>query len=321
MPKKTGPRIPAALGLAEMLTLTDETDDRGRLLLEDSAPEPAQHKAQLGGVPMETTQCPYEDTPSRYLGEMNQSAYAALRDDISGVLNGFAWLSERYAALNPSVARPSVRCLLETSNLAITLPLVAFRQAGGPIRRHGTLPSYVASIFKAARGIFSVGIALINLDADAGREITADEVVAIAEDQGHLVRARTSRVCAAPTKLISRALDAILTGEGADSTKSTLGEFIDFPTLWAFYQVQESFSDGLNRVGYAINQITGGRSISSPQELFEATFTIGTESVVFGDLAQSFIQHANAAQNRLNNLLGRAGKGTPLAFKDILSLL
>jgi len=304
-----------------MLTLTDETDDRGRLLLEDSAPEPAQHKAQLGGVPMETTQCPYEDTPSRYLGDMNQSAYAALREDISGVLNGFAWLSERYAAMNPSVARSGVRCLLETSNLAITLPLVAFRQAGSPVRRHGSLASYVASIFKAARGIFSVGIAMMNLDIDSAREITADEVVAIAENNGHLLRAQTRRVCAAPTKLIARALDAILTGEGADSTKSTLGDFIDFPTLWEFYQVQESFSDGLNKVGYAVNQITGGRSISSPQELFEATFTIGTEPVVFGDLAQSFVQHANATQGRLNDLLGRAGKATPLTFKDVLSLL
>ncbi|MGI8425254.1 MAG: hypothetical protein ACR2FO_00925 [Actinomycetota bacterium] len=321
MPKKTERRAPRALGLAEMLTLTDETDDRGRLLLEDSAPGPAQHKAQKAGVPMETVKCPYEDTPSRYEGNMNQSAYGALRDDISGVLNGFAWLSERYIAINPSVSRSSVRCLIETSNLAITLPQVAFRQAGSPVRLHGSLPSYVASIFKAARGIFSVGVALMNLESDAARKITAGEVVEIAEDQGHLVRAETGRVCAAPTKLISRALDAILTGGGADSTKSTLPEFIDFPTLWEFYQVQEAFSDGLNRVGYALNQVTQGRDISSPQELFEATFTIGAESMPFGELAGSFVQQANAAQDKLNNLLGRAGKATPLAFKDILSLL
>ena len=69
------------LRLAQLLTLSDQTDETGRLLLEDSAPPPAIRRAERAGISMETVTCAYPDTPSRVGGRMNASAYDALRRD------------------------------------------------------------------------------------------------------------------------------------------------------------------------------------------------------------------------------------------------
>src|SRR5947208_1919187 len=56
---------------------------------------------ERAGIAMETVSCPYQDTPSRFGGKMNLSAYEALRHDVADILNGFAWLAEHDRAAEP----------------------------------------------------------------------------------------------------------------------------------------------------------------------------------------------------------------------------
>jgi hypothetical protein len=172
-------RRPPGLRLWEMLTLSDQTDEFGRLLLEDSAPPAALAKADRAGVPRETAPCPYSDTPSRLSGLMNESAYEALRQDTAHILNGFAWLAGQYLHLHPS-NRSSVQALADVSHLGLSLPLVLTGRAHQPIPRNGRLPSYVASIFKASRGVFSAAVDMLNKKG-AETKVTAADITAFAD--------------------------------------------------------------------------------------------------------------------------------------------
>ncbi|MGH2772073.1 MAG: hypothetical protein ACRDIU_02895, partial [Actinomycetota bacterium] len=56
---KASPR-PPGMRLWDLLTITDQTDDQGRLLLEDSAPADAIARVEAGGISMETVPVAYE---------------------------------------------------------------------------------------------------------------------------------------------------------------------------------------------------------------------------------------------------------------------
>ena len=148
------PSPPHGMRLSEMLTVRDQTDENGRLLLEDAAPKSARRRAYRAGISMKTVSCPYKDTPSRWGGDMNVSAYEALRLDTAGIHDGFAWLSGNYFALQPA-KRSTVRGLFDASYLGLTLPLVLFYRGQDPVPPHRALPSFVASMFKASRGVVS----------------------------------------------------------------------------------------------------------------------------------------------------------------------
>ncbi|MGH9149060.1 MAG: hypothetical protein ACRD0F_01805, partial [Acidimicrobiales bacterium] len=219
--------------MAELLALSDQTDENGRLLLEDSAPRKARKRAEKAGVAMRTTRCTYADSPLRVGGLMNASAYDALRHDTAEMLNGFAWLAGGYLAIHPA-HKGTTRGLFDVANMGVTLPLVLFHRAEGAIAHHGQLPSWVGSLFKASRGVFSATVDLGNRSGP-GAALTAAETVAFAEEAGHLRRPETARVCAAPTRLIERTIAVMLTGEGADPSRSHLGQWLDFALLWRFY--------------------------------------------------------------------------------------
>lgn len=311
-------RRPTGLRLSELLTITDETDEDGRLLLEDSAPERAIRKAVRAGTPMETVSCPYRDTPSRHGGRMNISAYEALRRDTSAVLRGLAWLGSRYYEQEPA-ARGTVRGLTELSKLGITLPLIVFRRGRDPVARHGELPSYAGAIFKASRGMFS---AAFDMQAKVGPgETTAQEVVRFAEAEGHFTRPATGTVCAAPTKLIERTVAVMLSATGADPEASELDDLVDFEALWNFFRVEKAFNENLSRYGYVLDQLQArGKSVDD-RDLFDATFRIGGKAGQFGEFTDAFLRYANQAQALLNRAVGRAENAPPLTFQDIVRAL
>ncbi len=326
MPAPTRPPAggqPARRGLAldRLLTLGDHTDEHGRLLLEDSASRGAQKRAKRAGVPMKSQRCTYPDSPSRLGGEMNVSAYDALRRDLAEVLNGFAWLTEHYLQVNPA-GRSTVQGLLDVSNLGTTLPLVLFHRASDPVPAHGSLPSPIASIFKASRGIFSAAVDLLNRADGGGAEarITVGEVIAYAEANGHFRRRETGRVCAAPTRLIERVVDAILTGQGADPSKSMLGDVADFPTLWAFYVRHNSFSQASSTYQFVLANLTEGGDVA-PEELLRATVQVEGRLWSFGDFTQAFVEHANLVQAELNQVLGRADPGPRMTTDALARIL
>ncbi len=309
------------LALDRMLTLGDHTDEHGRLLLEDSASRGAQKRAKRAGVPMRSARCTYPDSPSRLGGEMNVSAYEALRRDLADVLNGFAWLAEHYRQVNPS-GGSTVQGLLDVSNLGTTLPLVLFHRASNPVPAHGSLPSPVASVFKASRGIFSAAIDLLNRGdgAGAGATITVADVVGFAEANGHFRRKETGRVCAAPTRLIERVVDAVLTGQGGDPSRSVFGDLLDFPTLWAFYVRHSSFSQASSTYRFVLDNLTETGDVA-PEELFRATVQVEGRTWSFGDFTQAFVDHANLIQAELNQVLGRADPGSPMSMDAVLRIL
>lgn len=310
---------PRGLALERLLTLGDHTDEHGRLLLEDSASRGAQKRAKRSGVPMRSERCAYADSPSRLGGEMNVSAYEALRHDLSEVLNGFSWLAEGYGRANPS-GRSTVQGLLDVSNLGTNLPLVLFQRARNPVPAHGALPSAVASIFKASRGIFSAAIDLLNRTSDAGAVITVAEVVGFAEGNGHFRRRETGRVCAAPTRLIERVLEAILTGAGADPSRSSLGALVDFEELWAFYVRQSSFSQASSTYRFVLDNLTAAGDVA-PEDLFTASVQVQGRTWRFDAFTQAFVDHANVVQAELNAVLGRADPGPPLTMEAALRVL
>lgn len=318
MPGATGTR-PPGIRLDRMLTVGDHTDRSGRLLLEDSAPKRGRKDAQRRGIRMKSVRCPYDDTPSRQGGQMNASAFDALRHDTAEVLNGFAWLHRNYLVVNPA-GGGTVRALFETSYLGLTLPLVLFHRAEDAVPAHGSLPTFVASMFKASRGVFSAGVDMLNKQG-ATAATTPAAIVEFAEAEGHLARLQTGRVCAAPTRLIERALAALLAGDGADPDRSGLAGLVEFPPLWEFFGVQDSISSALSDYRFLLDQVADGRPVADPQELFGHPVRDGGAVRSFGECSATLVDRANAAQRALNLVLGRAPDVAPLAYKDVLRLL
>ena len=308
------------LRLAQMLELKDQTDAAGRLILEDSAPKRAIKNAKRSGIAMKTAPCPFTDTPSRTGALMNVSAYDALRHDTAEVLNGFAWFTTHYVALHPD-RRSTPQQLFDVSYVAITLPLLLFHRRPNPTEPHGSLPSFIASLCKAGRGLVSAGVDLLNQVDDPLERITAAEVVAFAEREGHLRRPNTERACAAPTRLIERTISVILTGEGADQAKSTLDEFVDFPTLWAFCRVQDDFSRALSQYKALLDNLTAAGTAGDPSHLFSSKVEVNGRVQSFGALSEALLQHAQATQARLNHILGRDDSRAQVSFEELLRML
>ncbi|MEX0658564.1 MAG: hypothetical protein WD080_05480 [Egibacteraceae bacterium] len=311
-------RRPPGLRLEQLLTVTDETDEHRRLLLEDSAPERAIRRAVRAGIAMDATACPYRDTPSRHGGPMNTSAYEALRRDTTQILDGLAWLGEQYRAQEPD-QHATVQGLADLSKLGITIPLVLFHRGRDPVRRHGELPSYIAAIFKASRGMFSAAFDMV---AKAGPgPTTAAEVVAFAEEHGHLRRAQTATVCAAPTRLIQRTVSVMLTGEGADPASSQLSELVAFDRLWKAFRLERAFNQNLSSYGYVLERLTAAGWRTDDPALFDETVRVAGGTGTFGDLTDAFLRYANQAQALLNRALERAENAPPMTFTDVLRAL
>jgi len=302
-----------------MLTVGDHTDRNGRLLLEDSAPKRGRKEAQRRGVRMKSVRCPYEDSPSRLGGMMNLSAFEALRHDTAGILNGFAWLHRNYAVGNAG-ATGTVRALFETSYLGLSLPLVVFHRALDPVPPHGQLPTFVASMFKASRGVFSAAVDMMNKKG-AATAVTAADILGFAGDEGHLARAQTGRVCAAPSRLIERTLTAMLTGDGADPDRSGLPELLDFQTLWEFFGIQDAVSQALSDYRFLLDRASGGTPVPDPRQLFGRSVADGGVMRSFGECSALVVDRANRAQVALNLVLGRAADVRPLDYDDVLRLL
>lgn len=317
MPVATSP--PPGIALGRMLTVGDHTDRNGRLLLEDSAPKRGRREAQRRGVRMKSVRCPYEDSPSRLGGMMNLSAFEALRHDTAEILNGFAWLHRNYAAGNPA-AVATVRALFETSYLGLSLPLVLFHRATDPVPLHGALPTFVASMFKASRGVFSAGVDMLNKRGTA-TPVTAAGIIQFADAEGHLARAQTGRVCAAPSRLIERTLTAMLTGQGADPDRSGLAELLDFPTLWEFFGIQDAISQALSDYRFLLDHVAGGAPVADPRQLFGRPVHDGGVARSFGECSATLVDRANRAQIALNLVLGRAADVKPLEYDDVLRML
>ena len=311
---------PPGLRLAEMSLLSDQRDETGRLLLEDAAPKGAKKKATRYGVQMKAVRCEYKDTPSRYGGTMNTSAYEALRQDTAQMLDGFAWLSRRRFEVDPST-RSTVRGLFDTSYLGVNLPLVLFHRARDPIAPHGGLPSYVASIFKASRGIFSAAVDMLNRKGPPSRTTSVGEALEFADREGHLARAESGRVCAAPTRLIERTISVILTAEGADPEESKLRELVGFDQLWEFCRLQDAFGHALSNYGQILNDLVESGDVGDPYELFGSLVFDGRRRLPFGDVTEGLLHQANATQVALNQVLGRAGGAPPVTFEDVLNML
>ena len=327
-PAPDGPRRPG-MRLTQILTITDQTDASGRLLLEDSAPKPAIRRAQKSGISMDTEPAPYADTPSRLGGQMNAAAYDALRHDTAAILNGFAWIAHHYVqatqAANLAAAGPTQigapRRLYWTSYMGVNLVHVLFHRGNHPVAPHGALPPFIASIFKASRGLFSFSVALEN-DKGADATMTAAEVVAYAEATRQLVRPDTGRVCAAPTRLIERTIDVILTGHGADPSRSELGDLLEFSVLHEFTRLQDAFGEALSMFRVIVDNLTAAGVTNDPARLVRTVIPGGpAKGKTFGQVTEEVVKLANDTQAGMNRLLGRSENAAKLALPDILRML
>ena len=299
--------------------MRDETDTTGRLLLEDAAPKKARKNAERSGVAMKSVRCPYTDTPSRTGGLMNVSAYEALRHDTGPILDGFAWLAEQFYSRQPD-SRSTVQGLLHVSNLALSLPLVLLHRAQDPVARDGGMPPFVASIFKAGRGVFSAAVDMLN-KLGGTTEITAADIVTFADENHHLMRAQSRRACAAPTRLIERTLAVIVTGEGGDPSRSAVGDLVRFDDLWRFYTLQETFNQAVNKYRIFLEQVVTQAGTQDPEILFAVRMQEGGRSYSFGELTAGFVDHVNQLQAALNQSLGRNADAPPLTFREAMALL
>jgi hypothetical protein len=152
--------------------------------------------------------------------------------------------------------------------------------------------------------------------------MTAAEVMAYAEEHRQLVRPETGQVCAAPTRLIERTIEAILTGEGADAAKSGLGEVVDFPMLWEFYRLQDSVGEVLSTFRLVMNAVTDVASSGDPNRLFSATVPSGpAKGQQFGKYTSDVLATITHAQAGMNRALGRAENARPVTLEDLLRML
>ena len=310
---------PPGMRLSELLTVRDQTDENGRLLLEDAAPKSARRRVHKAGIAMEMVPCPHQDTPSRFGGPMNVSAYEALRHDMGEVLDGFAWLTGQYLQLQPA-RRSTVRGLFDASYLGLTLPLVLFYRGRDPMAPHRQMPSFVASMFKASRGVFSAAVDMLNRRGPTAR-VSAAEVVRFADEHGHLRRADTGRSCAAPTRLIERTVEVILTGQGGDATKCPLGGLVDFGRLWEFYSLQDAFSRAVSNYRFLLDDIAAQTGSPDPAKLFDVRVPSGGRIRSFGEVTDGVVRQANEIQRGLNAVLERADDGPTIDFEDLLGML
>ena len=313
------PRRPG-MRLSQLLTLTDQTDETGRLLLEDSAPRQAVKRAERAGISMATVEATYADTPSRLGGRMNAAAYDALRRDTAAILDGFAWLADHHRAAAPTETGTPQR-LFAVSYLGVSLVHVLFHRADDPVAAYGELPSYIASIFKASRGLFSFSVAMEN-DLGPTATLTAAEVVGYAEDKRQLVRPDTGRVCAAPTRLIERTIDVILTGRGADASRSTLGEMLDFDVLWRFYQLQDRFGQTLSTYRVVVDNLTRTGLANDPQRLLRSVIPDGpARGKTFGQFTEETLKAVNDVQAGMNRALGRRDNANKVTLPELMQML
>jgi hypothetical protein len=252
---------------------------------------------------------------------MNVSAYEALRHDIAEVLNGFAWLADLHSAASPATGRGSLQSLIDVANLGSTLPLVLFHRVHDQVPAQGALAAYIASIFKASRGLFSGAIAMLNDDREPSTSVTTDEVVAYAEEHGHLRRSETQRVCAAPSRLIGRTVEAILTGGGAESSRSGLGDHLEGVALWRFFSLHDSFSQALSNYRFVLANLTREHPGASPDDLLGVVVTMAGRTGTFGDLTEALAHHGSQAQSAMNEVLGRSGEVPPLTLPALLRML
>ncbi|MDP8987609.1 MAG: hypothetical protein M3N11_04595, partial [Actinomycetota bacterium] len=167
---------------------------------------------------------------------------------------------------------------------------------------------------------FSASVDLLN---QAGwSPTTGAEVVRFAEREGHFVRQQTGRVCAAPTRLIERTIDVVLTGVGADASRSGLGDLLAFATLWEFWSVEQSFNRAFDRYGHVLrNLLEASGGAPDPETLLGATVVDQGVEHSFGAFTEAFLDYANAAQGELNRLLGRDQSAPPLRFEDVVRIL
>ena len=307
--------------MSELLTLSDQTDEHGRLLLEDSAPRQAQKRARRSGVPMVDAACDYADSPSRVGGRMNVSAYEALRHDVAEVLNGFAWLAELQARAAPNVGRGNLQALIDVANLGSTLPLVLFHRTVSPVPAHGALPGFIASVFKASRGLFSGAIAMLNHHGGANVAVTTDDVLTFAERQGQLRRTETGRVCAAPSRLIARTIEAVLTGSGADAGRSRLVDHVDGGQLWAYFSLHDSFSQALSTYRFVLEKLSRDHPGARPEDLFGAPVEVVGRRGTFGDLTEALVHTGTTTQAGMNEVLGRGTDAPALTVPGLLQIL
>lgn len=307
------------MGLADLLTIRDQTDTDGRLLLEDSAPRKARRRAEKGGIAMKTVPCTYTDSPSRLGGTMNISAYEALRQDTAAILNGFAWLRANYLRLHPT-RRGTVQAFFDVGNLGITLPLVLLYRGQDPVPPYGMLPTYIASIFKASRGVFSAAVDLLNTSGPPLRTITANEVMAFAEERGHFTREETKRVCAAPTRLIERCIGVFVTGEGGDPATSELGTCLRFGDLWEFYRLQDEFGQALSNYRFLLDKLRHA-GMTDINQMFAEMVPDHGQIRTFGEVTERLVGRANAIQDQLNALMGRRAGVAPLSLERLVAML
>lgn len=312
---------PRPLRLAELLILSDQTDENGRLLLEDSASGGAQKRARRSGVAMVDRTCDYADSPSRGGGRMNVSAYEALRHDGGAVLDGFAWLAEFRATSAPATDRASLAGLVDVANLGSTLPQVLFHRRPMAVAAHGALPSFIASVFKASRGLFSGAVAMANDSPEPNRVVTAAEVMGYAEGHGQFRRRQTGRVCAAPSRLIERTIDAVLTGTGADSSRSRLGAHVDPGQLWEFFSLHDSLSQSMSTYRFVLDGLSQAHPGAAPDDLFALSVEVGGRRGSFGDLSAALAHTATLTQARMNAVLGRPGDAAPVTVERLFQIL
>lgn len=250
---------------------------------------------------------------------MNVSAYEALRQDTAEILDGFAWFTTNYLVVFPQ-RKATPRALYDTSHLGLTLPLILFYRGVDPFPPYKRLPSYVASIFKASRGLFSAALDLLNRRGPYAGTLDAGEVVRFAETEGHFARRETGRVCAAPTRLIERSIGVLLTGEGGNPENSELADLVDFPTLLEFYSIEDAFGEALSRYRFMMANLMKTNPRARPRDLFSyGVPEAGGQS--FGDLSDSLVGHANTLQSELNRLLSRADTAPALTIDNVLQLL
>lgn len=250
---------------------------------------------------------------------MNVAAYEALRQDTAEILDGFSWFTTNYLALFPQ-RKATPRALYDTSHLGLTLPLILFYRGVDPVPPYRKLPPYVASIFKASRGLFSAALDLLNRRGPYGTTLDAAEVVHFAEAEGHFARQETGRVCAAPTRLIERSIGVLLTGEGANAEKSALVDLVDFPRLLEFYSIEDAFGEALSRYRFMMANLMKTAPRARPRDLYSYRVP-EAGGQTFGDLSDSLVGHANTLQSELNRLLARADTAPALTIDNVLQLI
>jgi hypothetical protein len=220
--------------------------ETGRPIHERKAATQFRAAQQNRGVHLETIPSRYNDSRKKRGTEINISALEAMTrgDQKQRMLDGLVWIHDALLpGANPD--RATDDDLRELAVIGEALPSYLILRAQNPVDRMA-VPDEVGNIYKATIGLRTLANSRIHNNMRS--TIDSPSEVYVYANALDLLRDKEDKdfACAAPPDLITKAADALVFGNGGDSSRSVLATLIsedERPYLFGYSELLAQYND------------------------------------------------------------------------------